>query len=510
MPSDEAQVASIREYVASVGGRAVAVTLGGHGALPRLWARAGGALVGLPELDDMPSSHVVVLGELDDVVAAWPKLVAAIGGRTAVLSDDAWVAVDELAAPFPVLCATADPDPAALVRLTAELMLTCCGEAADPTAFAARWPVPPSRWTVRPREAIALTKPLDVAVAVVGDGIVGAFVIAELLRAGLRPDTVAWVGDDVGWARSSATRYSGGLVRCGMADEVSGELATEAFVSTWRGHPQLRSVGSVTLVSADEAARARTRVASLRRSGIDCELVSASDVVPEVRWAPEDLALVEPAAGYASPWRVRSALVRDAERAGVTLRAAAPVTRVRDELDTVVVETAGSRVVAGSVVIAAGRSTRALAGSWAIPGAAREIGYAYFDGLLPRGLPTVDDATRGLWWRPAPTGSRPGRVLVGRAVDRPSDALVRRASWRSQERYVREGLVGLIEHPEAGRYLGGVRSFDVRPEGGVVGEWARSPSGRVAAVSGLDGGGFKLAPALARRMVRSFILEGEL
>ncbi|MBO3095058.1 NAD(P)/FAD-dependent oxidoreductase [Cellulomonas dongxiuzhuiae] len=354
-----------------------------------------------------------------------------------------------------------------------------------------------------------MAEPVDVAV--VGDGVVGAFVVAALLDAGVPAVRLAWFGDRGGYERRSATRRSGGLLRCGVAEGPAARLAVESFTQTWRQHPDRVVSGAVEVVGRDRSALLLPRVEELAAAGVAGDLVTTDRLRKAIpfAWDDGDVALLEPGGGWAPPHAVRSRLVRAACRAGVALRDVRPVDAVEhDAPGPVRVRTGAETVRARCVVVAAGRSTHRLVPS--VPGTSRlrRIGYAYYDGLLPPGLPAVNDEARGLWWRPAPTRTHPARYLVGRAVDAPSDGVTSVGRSVQQDEYVRAGFAALLPDAGRGTYLGGVTSFDVQSDGHASSTpWHAAADGNVLAVHGLDGGGFKQAPAIARRLAAAVMKE---
>lgn len=352
-----------------------------------------------------------------------------------------------------------------------------------------------------------MAEPVDVAV--VGDGVVGAFVVAALLDAGVAAGRLAWFGDREGYERRSATRRSGGLLRCGVADSPGARLAVESFTRTWRRHPDRVVTGAVEVVGCDRSVLLQARVEELAAAGVAGELVTTDrlrEAIP-FSWHDGDAALLEPDGGWAPPHGVRSRLVRAARRAGVALRDVRPVDAVDPGVaGSVRVRTGAETVHARRVVVAAGRSTHRLVPSGT--SRLRRIGYAYYDGLLPPGLPAVNDEARGLWWRPAPTRAHPARYLVGRAVDAPSDGVTGIGRSVQQDKYVRAGFATLLPDAGRGRYLGGVTSFDVQSDGRAsTSPWHTVADGNVFAMHGLDGGGFKQAPAIARHVAAAVMSE---
>jgi glycine/D-amino acid oxidase-like deaminating enzyme len=225
------------------------------------------------------------------------------------------------------------------------------------------------------------------------------------------------------------------------------------------------------------------------------EGAAIGDVLPG-RWTADDVALVEPGAGYVDVPAWRDALCRGAGASGVR--------RVDEHVLEVAASTSGeprvvsatTEVLASTAFLAVGSGTAELSAELAPRLRARRIGYVFFDGLLPAGLGTLNDSRRGLWWRPAPLPGMAERYLVGRAVDEAADGTCQPVTGSEIEHHVREGLRGLLEDPTRGSRVGGVSSFDMSLSGDQQ-PWATAPSGRVVAATGFDGGGLKTAPALA-------------
>lgn len=342
----------------------------------------------------------------------------------------------------------------------------------------------------------------DFEVAVVGDGILGAFVVQALTRGRCRASDIGWFGDQARFQTHSATSYSGGLVRCGTRPPKHDD-AVDAFEMRWRNDPALHRTGALETVS--DMTSASTRAAELRRRGIDARILRGSQIteLTGVRHSRMKAALYEPAAGYVDARGLRDELRNEAAGLGVSLLHQNPVVEIDDstQASATTIRTQDGEFTARSVVVVAGAGTKALVPEWENLTELRKIGYGFFSGLLPIGLPTLTDDERGLWWRPAPTAENPDRYLVGRAED--ARAVGRASSVYSpdQESYIREGLRGYLDNADKGRYLGGVLSFDACARNFENSRHLMiSATHRVISATNFDGGGFKRAPALARQI----------
>lgn len=191
---------------------------------------------------------------------------------------------------------------------------------------------------------------------VVGAGITGAAVAAQLARHGAAPLVL-----EAAVATRGATGASGGMVRGYDPDPVvaryaEASLASYADPTAWySGTAPLHRTGAVTLAAAEHAAEFDRAAAALRATvGADCTVVSGDDVqeVYGVHTAG-GIALVEPGAGWVDPVQVTELFLRQAVRDGARLASGVRLTAIRQPDDDVLLESTQGAVRATRAVVLA-------------------------------------------------------------------------------------------------------------------------------------------------------------
>ncbi|MEU2913537.1 FAD-dependent oxidoreductase [Streptomyces massasporeus] len=371
----------------------------------------------------------------------------------------------------------------------------------------------PSAWEVVPLTKRSSHSPPPVRgrvpgadVIVVGDGVVGCAIAAELAASG-RSVALASLGPDA----PAATAQSGGLVRAYEPQPVLRSLAIRSHQRLWGADPELaascgfRRTGSLVLLGPDDLPKAERGLTQLRAAGIAADLLPAEEV--SSRWpdlAVEDIvaALWEPDGGYASPPATAAAFRTRALRSGATSLPYGPVRALLPHRRGAEVVMDGATLTAGCVVVAAGTGSAALLGDRLRfrPGTSaprtRHIRYAFFD-RGGREVPAVNDLTTGVWGRPQVDGEAAGGYLTGRPVEEwdvspvGGDALT-----EEQVAYIREGAAHRWPWLAHAPVTGGRFGTDVyHPDGPFIGLLPGEPSTVVAAC--WSGAGFKTAPGAA-------------
>jgi glycine/D-amino acid oxidase-like deaminating enzyme len=342
-------------------------------------------------------------------------------------------------------------------------------------------------------------------VAVLGAGVVGLATAAELAEAGVR---VAVVTGDA--PETAASAVSGALVRAFDPDPVARERSTRAFRLLW-GRRDLgpwygfRRTGALVLLAEADLDTAAAGVAALRCS-VDAELLGPGEVAE--RWPELDTtglagAVWEPGGGYAIAAVALAALLDRAQRAGAVVyagrRAFGPLA------DGGPVELAGGgRVHADRIVVAAGCGSPELLGDWwpaDRPHRTKLIRYGVF-ASGGRALPTVVDATTGMWGRPDGGDG----FLAGWPV--PEWNVPVSAGSGLTEAQVEELRLGVSERlPFLAKadLLTGRYGTDLYVTGGPF--LGRVPgTSRLFAATGWSGSGFKTAPAAAHQMAAELVV----
>lgn len=350
-------------------------------------------------------------------------------------------------------------------------------------------------------------------VAIVGCGIIG-LAAAERLTADGR--SVAII-DQAGLA-AGATGASGGLVRA--VDMVGHRQAPAVSLHRylrrgWRSRwPPVREHGSLTLVKAADHERAPAAAAAAAAAGHQVSLLTADEIAarfPGLRLPADYAGIYEPRAGWLPARAVANAMLRDARDGDGGLRLLRErATGVLTAGPRVVgVQTTAGRVLAKTVLLAAGVGSASLAQSVGVPLAlcTRSVSFCLFETGEPgaaAGLPTVVDTTTGgwlrRWWpgRPEVGGTVLGRtVLVGVTSAKTGvPPIVRHSVPTAEQQRVRSVMEDRFPALARARPVGGVTAYDAMTVGGdgAVTAWPQ-PCGLITA-TGWNGGGFKLAPAV--------------
>ncbi|AWZ06115.1 hypothetical protein DRB89_17465 [Streptomyces sp. ICC4] len=343
-------------------------------------------------------------------------------------------------------------------------------------------------------------------VVVIGDGVVGSAVAAELAAAG-RSVAIATLGPGA----PAATAASGGLVRSYEPQPVLRRLAILSHQLLWGGDPEeaarcgFRRTGSLVLLGPDDLPEAERGLAELRDAGIAAELLTPDQLRsrwPDLSTAGISAALWEPDGGYASPTATAAVHRTRALRLGATLLPYGPVHELLPHPRGAEVVTAGAALTAACVVVAAGSGTPALLGDRLSfrPGAqasrTRRIRYAFFD-RGGRELPVVNDLTTGVWGRPQLDGEAAGGHLTGRPVDEWNVPVVSGDTLTEEQiAHIRGGAVPRWPWLDRAPFMSGRFGTDLyHPDGPFLGLLSGDPRTVVAAC--WSGAGFKTAPGAA-------------
>ncbi|RFU36350.1 FAD-dependent oxidoreductase [Actinomadura logoneensis] len=403
------------------------------------------------------------------------------------------------------------PDLLAAIRQESVAEFGASGDLADASPGAGWEVVPVATGSATPVRRVASapvpkgeSEPLRCEIAVVGGGVVGSAAAAEAAEAGRSVLLV-----DSGLRGAGASQVSGALVRAFEPDDVARESAIEAFLRFWGGDGAgsggFRRTGALTLLGPDDVANAEKGVACLREARLPAELLTPAALAK--RWPdinPTGLAgaVWEERGGYAVASVTMASLIGRGARAGVTRLVPWELDRIAEGPDAaahlIPKPGRGYRpVMADAVVVAAGCSTPRLLGDRLQElGRARtkRIRYAIFD-VGGRTLPTVVDLTTGVWGRPdGRDGFLAGCPLPEWDVPPESGGRVTAA----QVETIRQRVSPLLPFLARAPFLTGAYGTDLfLPDGPLLRRVPGRP--RTVVAAGWSGGGFKTAPAAARR-----------
>jgi sarcosine oxidase subunit beta len=353
-------------------------------------------------------------------------------------------------------------------------------------------------------------------VVVIGGGVNGVSIAHALAARGVRRVVLC----EKEALASGASGRSSALVRIHYTNEWDARLAWASFpvfrdwAAIMGGPPVFRRTGFLTVVAPPYAEHLRRNVDILRAFGVPTEALAPDDVrrlQPFMNVADVGAAAYEPESGYASPADTVEGYRRNAEALGAQVRQWTRVTRILVSDGRVRgVETAGGRIDAPVVVVAAGAWSTRLC---------REV-----DVTLPARPKTIDTV---LVTRP-PELAAPHMTVIdnvqGTYLRPESDVLtivgVPSVEWDVDPDSVAPGLppgaeeVGArlltrrIPAMERATLARGFRAFDgYSDDGHAILDRVEGLAGLYLATA-FSGMGFKIAPAVGICMAE-LILDGE-
>jgi len=341
-------------------------------------------------------------------------------------------------------------------------------------------------------------------VVIIGGGVVGASILHHLASQGVRQAVLL----EKGRLASGSTGQSGGFLRVYHPDPVLSDLAAESFPAFLNFEAEVGEscgyvrTGLLYLEPAERAAQMRAGAERLQARGAELEVVEAGALqarFPSLRLEDASCAVYEPQGGYADPVRTTNAWIRSAREAGARAYEGTEVEAILTEKGAVSgVRTNLGTIFTRQVVVAAGAWSGQLLEPLGVQASVRSKRIQIQFHAWPEGTehphPAFLDDITDLYARPEPNGVS----LIGYPVEewdfdpdlpvpvQPSSELARLAPSRFPQ-FAQAQLIG------------GRRSFDgYTPERrGLLG--ASEVQGLILA-TGWSGGGYKLAPAIGRRV----------
>ena len=348
---------------------------------------------------------------------------------------------------------------------------------------------------------------LDADVVVVGGGVTGVAALRALARAGL--DAVLLEQFALGHDRGSSHGASR-IFRLAYPDPHFVRLAQQAHWG-WRkleaecGEELISHTGSL-----DIGQTALEVAAALAERDVPYEILNGRAAA--ARWPitfdPAEPALFQPDGGTLRADRAIAALLDGGRAAGGKIVDHTTVTGLREQVESVAVETSAGVLTARAAVVAAGAWSRELVGPLGIvlaTTATRET-VSYFDHAAAEDLPTVIDYAllppshergdgRASYALPAPgVGLKAGLHRGGPPTDpnQPGEVDETLVAWTTE--WVSHRYPGANPHPLDSETCIYTNTVD---QGFVL-----ERCGRVVVASACSGHGFKFAPALAETITR--------
>ncbi|HEU0090078.1 MAG TPA: FAD-dependent oxidoreductase [Pseudonocardiaceae bacterium] len=341
-------------------------------------------------------------------------------------------------------------------------------------------------------------------IAIVGGGVGGAAILEALTRAGLgRPALFEQAA-----AGTGATGLSGGLMRIYHTDPFLSDLAVQSV-------PALRKLGRALAPGGYVQAgslylepdhRVPDLLAEVERLRGRCDwplrvLLPGEGQArfPEFEWAGVGAAVYEKLAGYANPRQITTALLSLAAARGAVVAERTPVLEIETHRGRVTgVRLAASSFAADIVVLAAGAWSHDLltALGLAAPLRTKRIQYNFFlASAAPRHPAFIDDTT-GIYGRP----HEPGTSLIGMALDEWDVPVQPAAANPATSAAIHDAALQRVPWLTGARATGGVSGFDAyTPDGHALLEFHDQVEGLFVATGG-NGGGFKMALGIGRRV----------
>jgi len=360
-------------------------------------------------------------------------------------------------------------------------------------------------------------------VVVVGGGVEGTATAWALARRGVR-DVVLCERAGIG---SGMSGLSSGIVRCHYGVRSLAAMA-------WRGvqvfaHDEellgaptgYRRTGYVVGVTAGDVAALAANVALQRSVGVDVELVTADDV--HALWPAarlDDFAAFahEPWGGYGDGHQTANALAASARQGGADVRQGTPVVSLLTGADggrvTGVLLADGTRLAAGTVVVAAGWWSRALVAPVLGPlgvdlpiRVQREEVLMFAAGPARGPVPVFSDLASLQYLRPeGEQGLLWGNSDMSRAQWLDAvDGFSTTVSWETVDDAVERvsaRFPGLDDVRLSHSYAG---CYDVTPDYNPV--ISRTPVEGLVVAAGFSGHGYKISPAVGE-LVADLLLDG--
>lgn len=342
---------------------------------------------------------------------------------------------------------------------------------------------------------------------VVGGGVAGASILYSLARKGFHRTVLL----DRGRFASGSTGRSAAMIRVFHQSAALADLASESLPHYLKFEEEVglpcgfQATGSLYFEPTSKLGEVHRSVQRLRRKGHRLEILDkkiGENRFPQIAWPERTFAIYEPDAGFADPVVTTRSWIERAESLGAESRESCGVREIiRHEGRVLGVSTDQGEFRAPVVIIAAGAWSKELLAPLGVevPLNYRSIQLNRFRGQKPKGLhPIFFDYGSRSYGRPdGESASLVGCASSANQTESAQESVGDPLETRRARKLAARTLRGITKSRMTGSIR--VREAYTTDHQGLVGEVAGHVGLVVAA--GFSGTGFKVAPAIGRRVV---------
>jgi glycine/D-amino acid oxidase-like deaminating enzyme len=351
-------------------------------------------------------------------------------------------------------------------------------------------------------------------VVVVGGGVIGAAILHELATHGIKNSILL----EKGYFAGGSTGYSGGILRIYHPDTFLSDLAAESFETYLRFEEEMgetcryTQTGLLYFEPESRTPKVIKEIERLNGNGYQLEIIKSTKEkkrFPTINWEGIGTAIYEPSAGFADPVLATRAWIRKARELGAMACEGIQVKEVLVEKNRVVgVNTNVGVIHSPLIIMAAGAWSTALLANLdiSLPVRSKCIQVFFLDRQKKiEQHPSFIDDTTGLYGRP----ESQKLSLIGYPIDEwdINPDLIQTIDLKGFET-LQEISEKRLSWFQKALLSGGRRSFDgYTPDNRGILKYSSRIDGLLIA-TGWSGGGFKMAPGIARRVI-NLILQNQ-
>ncbi|MDP5274709.1 NAD(P)/FAD-dependent oxidoreductase [Chengkuizengella axinellae] len=345
-------------------------------------------------------------------------------------------------------------------------------------------------------------------IVVIGGGVVGASILYQLAKNGYSSSTLL----EKNQFASGSTSKSGGFIRIYHTDSYLTELARNSFQTFVNFNEEFDcscgyiKTGLLNLVPSSRMEKVFYEVEELKKQGCNIEFLSfeeGKERFPSLKWDGIGAAVHEPNGGYADPLLTTRAWIQKGRSLGAMALEGIEVNEIMHTNKKIVgIDTSIGFIQADVVILAAGawsdKFVKQLGLDYSIR--SKHIQIQYFKRPESSSTPPafIDNVT-DLYSKP----EQGGLQLIGYPMNEwdinPDES---KAIHFNETKRVKEIAEQRFDWMDQSMFSGGRLSFDgyTPHEKGII-EAVPGMDGLILA-AGWSGGGFKLSPAIGKRVIR--------